>query len=224
MSERREPPRTVVAVDIETVSLHPSGVVWEFGAVRRSAEPTAGTWRRTWSVMLKDPDLRHADPEALAVGRFYDRHNSSKGPLLSGVDFARRIEEATANAVVLVNNAAFDIPRMERVLRSHARLPRWWYRPIDVVDMGRGWIASNMALAAAVSHEIETEMWSDLVGRDPHQMSSAEVSRALGVPLPNDDERHTALGDARWVLRMYDAICGRANPAGAVGRGGEVDG
>lgn len=37
---------------------------------------------------------------------------------------------------------------------------------------------------------------------------SDDLSRACGVEPPTEDERHTALGDARWVMRLYDAITG----------------
>ncbi len=39
---------------------------------------------------------------------------------------------------------------------------------------------------------------------------SDELSRACGVEPPNEEERHTALGDARWVKRWYDHIIGSA--------------
>lgn len=37
---------------------------------------------------------------------------------------------------------------------------------------------------------------------------SDDLSRACGVEPPTEDERHTALGDARWVKRWYDHIMG----------------
>ncbi|QOH55230.1 3'-5' exonuclease family protein [Rhodococcus rhodochrous] len=39
---------------------------------------------------------------------------------------------------------------------------------------------------------------------------SDELSRACGIEPPTEDERHTALGDARWVKRWYDHIMGGA--------------
>ncbi|WP_072814308.1 hypothetical protein [Rhodococcus zopfii] len=37
---------------------------------------------------------------------------------------------------------------------------------------------------------------------------SDDLSRACGVEPPTPEERHTALGDARWVKRWYDHITG----------------
>lgn len=39
---------------------------------------------------------------------------------------------------------------------------------------------------------------------------SDDLSRAVGVKPPGPDERHTAMGDAQWALRWYDAITGGA--------------
>lgn len=39
---------------------------------------------------------------------------------------------------------------------------------------------------------------------------SDDLSRACGVEPPTEEERHTALGDARWVQRWYDHIIGSA--------------
>ena len=38
---------------------------------------------------------------------------------------------------------------------------------------------------------------------------SDELSAALGVTITEDD-RHTALGDAKWAMRIYDAVMGGA--------------
>jgi hypothetical protein len=40
---------------------------------------------------------------------------------------------------------------------------------------------------------------------------SEELSRAVGVDPPEAAERHTALGDARWAMRLYDVVMG--NPS-----------
>jgi len=35
---------------------------------------------------------------------------------------------------------------------------------------------------------------------------SDDLTAALGLDPVPEDERHTALGDARWVMRIYDAV------------------
>ena len=51
-----------------------------------------------------------------------------------------------------------------------------------------------------------------VVGYDGRTISLAppwksdDLSRACGVTPPEGDDRHTALGDARWVMAWYDAM------------------
>lgn len=52
--------------------------------------------------------------------------------------------------------------------------------------------------------DVETLIAGKLGIRPPWK--SDELSKAIGVEPPNDDERHTAIGDARWVKRMYEAV------------------
>lgn len=40
-------------------------------------------------------------------------------------------------------------------------------------------------------------------------MTTHDLARAVGVEPPTD-ERHTAMGDARWAMAVYDAITGGA--------------
>jgi len=37
---------------------------------------------------------------------------------------------------------------------------------------------------------------------------SDDLSRLIGVEPPGEDDRHTALGDARWAQRVWDAVMG----------------
>jgi hypothetical protein len=39
---------------------------------------------------------------------------------------------------------------------------------------------------------------------------SDDLSRLIGVEPPGEAERHTALGDARWAVRVWDAVLGSA--------------
>jgi hypothetical protein len=35
---------------------------------------------------------------------------------------------------------------------------------------------------------------------------SDQLMEAIGVPVPSDEQRHTALGDAQWAMATYDAV------------------
>lgn len=55
------------------------------------------------------------------------------------------------------------------------------------------------------------EVWSVTPSVTIPPWRSDDLSRTCGVEPPSDDERHTALGDARWALRWYDAMTGGAS-------------
>jgi hypothetical protein len=44
------------------------------------------------------------------------------------------------------------------------------------------------------------------MAKDTKPISSRGLSRQIGVEPPAEGVAHTALGDARWVRDMYDAI------------------
>lgn len=92
----------------------------------------------------------------------------------------------------------------------------------------RGIAGSDLASALEVFRaKARTPQAGMLLGADAHRVlavlgeiaddapappalpwSSDELSRACGVEPPPPADRHTALGDARWVMRWYDTITG----------------
>ena len=71
----------------------------------------------------------------------------------------------------------------------------WEYHLVDVEALAAGWLAAG--------HD-----WSQgppVGDRATPPWSSEELSRAVGVD-PDDFDRHTALGDARWAAAIYDAV------------------
>lgn len=67
-------------------------------------------------------------------------------------------------------------------------------------------INTRVMEAAVEVDEVEKELAAVL----RPDCRSDDLSRACGVEPPAEDERHTALGDARWVKRWYDHIVGGA--------------
>lgn len=182
-------------IDTETTGVHPNRQVWEIAMIRRD-----DMGERCLSMFV-DVDLSEADPFGLSVGRFYERHpygrllSSSQGTQL----FADRAstQSAAAERVATWTHGAhlvgavpnFDAETLAALLRAHGLIPAWHYHLIDVEALAVG------ALAAG-GREVGPPWKSD------------ELSRALGVEPASDEERHTALGDARWAMRLYDAIVG----------------
>jgi hypothetical protein len=186
-------------IDTETTGVHPSRQVWEIAMIRREDG-------RTQEVhFFVDVDLESADPFGLKVGGFYDRHpagrwlsNQGGGSIEFpwGTGAGRHLDKATAARVVarfthgahLVGAVPnFDAETLAPLLRDENLTPAWHYHLVDVEALAVG------ALAAG--------------GQPPIlPWRSDDLSKTLGVEPPSDNERHTAMGDARWAMRLYDAI------------------
>jgi DNA polymerase III epsilon subunit-like protein len=100
---------------------------------------------------------------------------------------------------------SFDADVLDRRMRAHGICPSWHYHLIDVEALaigylrGRGWPKAHWGDPEARSGE----------AFDPAQLpwKSDDLSAALGVTV-SDEDRHTALGDAKWAMRVYDAVMG----------------
>lgn len=189
-------------IDTETTGVHPNRQVWEIAMIRREE----GIEDRELSFFV-DVDLSEADPFGLSVGRFYERHphgqflSSQSAPkrAVSRAQAAERVATWTHGAHLVGAVPNFDAETLAPLLRAHGMIPAWHYHLIDVEALAVGFLAG---LAAAPIQIIET-------GR-PQPVAlpwnSDDLSRACGVEPASEEERHTALGDARWAMRLYDAI------------------
>lgn len=196
MTDIQTPPLPLAFVDTETTSLQANRRAWEVAILRREYDPdgTPASEKTTW-IIIEDLDLSYADPTALRIGRFYDRHPAynrkalpdlvdGRSPeVLSEWRASKVIEHATRGAVIVGVNPTFDVITLERMLTRHKLAPAWHYSPVDVKSM-------------AIAHGGRPGMKSD------------DLSRLVGVEPPTVG-RHTALGDAMWARDLYDALATR---------------
>jgi hypothetical protein len=80
-------------------------------------------------------------------------------------------------------------------MRANGICPSWHYHLIDVENLAVGYLAG---VGVATRQ----------VGAPKPPWDSEELSRLVGVEPPSEEERHTALGDARWAMRLYDVVMG----------------
>lgn len=191
-------------IDTETDGVHPDRQVWEVAIIRRDDD---GPRQTQFYVEL---DLSTADPFGLKVGGFYDRH--PLGMVLSGAHPTNylwrqmtKMRSAAALEVARWTHGAhlvgavphFDHEVLGNLLRSNGLTPAWHYHLIDVEAMAVGWLAGcGTGMSSPQDHIVAPPWKSDALSRD------------CGVEPPTDDERHTALGDARWAMRWYDRMMG----------------
>jgi DNA polymerase III epsilon subunit-like protein len=178
---------TWLALDTETTGLRPDRhVPWEVAAVEPDGTEHIWRWRPS------DLEMLYADPDALAIGRFADR-----APDCRSHDDVRRAAAEIADLVdgrtIVGSNPAFDVAMLTRFLAGWDHDWTAHYRTIDVPTVAAGWLQGRAAgVRATAPPESVALPWS-----------SHRLSQACGIDPPGDDERHTALGDARWVARWF---------------------
>lgn len=185
-------------IDTETDGVHPTRRPWEIAMIRRDAY---GEREISFYVEI---DLSTADPFGLKVGRFWERHPLGLAISLWGADAvkpqagmvcslnsaARHVARFTHGAHLIGAVPNFDSEVLARLLREHGILPGWHYHLQDVETLAVGYLRG-------MGKPVPELPWN-----------SDELMAAIGVEVPTDLVRHTALGDARWAMRTYDKIMG----------------
>ena len=189
----------VCFVDCETTGLDPDRhAIWEVGLI------TPDGAEHLWQFPV---DEMSADPVALDIGRYWDRHWSTDNDvdpldatyhaherksrrknfpsegrsIRPSQSWARYFRDLTAGCHLAGAVVSFDEERLRRLLHSAGVLHRWNYHLVDVEGLAAG-----------------------ALGVDP-PWDSEELSRRIGVD-PGKFDRHTALGDARWAKAVYGAV------------------
>ncbi|NUO57261.1 MAG: hypothetical protein HOV78_11385 [Hamadaea sp.] len=174
----------ICVVDTETDGLHQGRRIWEVAMIRRDDE---GERERSFFVGL---DMRYSDLKGLEIGRFFDRHPSGrkvsgKDPLpglppLCKHDAAREIMQFTFGAQLVGAVPSFDAEGLAGLLRSEGYLPAWKHRLRCVETLTSGFLRREVG-------------------------GLRDCAEALGLDFPQDVQ-HTALGDARMALQIWDAV------------------
>lgn len=180
-------------IDTETTGVHPDRRVWEVAMIRRD-----DVGERELVIQIGNVDLSNADPFGLKVGGFYERAAKyGRVPegtrVMSEVAAAKYVEEWTRGAHLVGAVPNFDADCLDKMLRRHLLIPAWHYHLVDVEAMAVGYLNAQ-------GNKISPP-WK-----------SNELAQACGVELPTEEERHTALGDAKWAMRWYDAMTWTVTP------------
>ncbi|SNY28933.1 3'-5' exonuclease [Paractinoplanes atraurantiacus] len=195
----------IVFIDTETTSLRPDRRAWEIGMIiRPDAASTLHDVEERWFIRVDDLDLGNADPKALEIGRFYERHpafaeNPDGDPFepdgLLEYWVMHKVERLTRGAHLVGLVPSFDAEVLAARMREHGFCPSWHHRLIDARTMAAGWVAA---------HNPDVDM------RPP--WNSEWMCAQLGVEQPSPGDQHTALGDARFARDLYDRVGGALGP------------
>jgi hypothetical protein len=182
----------LVFLDTETTGLAIDADIWEFAAVRREddgSETDLHLFIEHDEAKCKNlPESFLADHYARfpSHGRETKRRDAAweiyhfiQGGLLDSPD--------KPHVVGAVPN--FDTERLSRMFRVviEQRKDPWHHHLIDVENLVVGWLAGRGKASPS-------RPWD-----------SNELSRLVGVD-PDDFVRHSAMGDARWAMAIYDAV------------------
>lgn len=229
---------TIVALDLETTGLdRDRHHIWEIGAiVRGHRNPTLDG---EWHIMMR-PNLADADPQALRIGRYYERATPYLGgAAATAIDYviaaphgtatqdahrttiARWLAQILDGATIVGANPAFDAAFMARFLRSHGQAPTWHHHLVDVAALAAGYL-----VGLRDGYNDSVDWLADFHNASPHRGScqvpppdrdtvaapsvpwrTSDVAGRLVIECP-PEQRHTALGDARWALAIYDRVMG----------------
>ena len=175
----------LVFIDTETDGLHPGRKAWEIALIRRDH------LGQTETHFFVGIDIRDSNPDALSIGRFWDRHPSGRKMaglktlpdsvnVLTQHDAAKEVMRWTFGAHLVGAIPSFDAETFARMLRSNGYLPSWHHRLycIESIVMGH-------------------------FGRPVGGLRAC--AEAVGVMVP-DGAEHTAMGDARTVAEIWDVV------------------
>lgn len=177
------------SVDLETTGLDERRQeAWEVGIVIPASpgEPERDT---DVEILYQFPIRRwaEAEPEALAVGQFHERYVSPPAGWaydpafkmhVKAIEAARAIADLTAGLHPLGAAVQFDLRFLAELLRAWGQNPQWHHRVLDLGSFAAG-----------------------VVGAD-----GPIPTRTLSETLVENTAAHTALGDARWNLEVYERL------------------
>ncbi|HVX20904.1 MAG TPA: hypothetical protein VHB02_06135 [Acidimicrobiales bacterium] len=195
-------------IDTETTGLDPDWhQIWEIGLIVR--EEGCPDQEFCWQLPV---DLLMADPIALEVGRFHQRHAQGYAwdrdrpedvpTVYSRESVAWSIAKLTHGAHLVGAVVSFDEERVRRLLRENNLIPPWHSHLVTVEALAAGYLAGvgQQAMNDGLIQEVDMH-------RVAPPWNSEELSRAVGVE-PEKFDRHTAMGDARWAMAIYEAVMG----------------
>lgn len=176
----------IVFLDTETTGLDlRRNEVWEFAAIRREADGT----EREFHTFVRHNRMKVDLPEPF-LSDYKARYDHDAA--LDGWKFTEFLVPIFAGRPHIVGAVPdFDIYRIERKMFLEAAILEgegypWHYHLIDIESMAVGYLRN-----------LKTDF--------PLPWDSDKISAALGVTPPSA-ERHTAMGDVRWVRDMWNAM------------------
>ena len=174
----------LIFCDSETTGLdRKTRLIWDLAYIIR--DPGEADVERQFYM---DVDLHKADPFALNIGRYWQRHPNPYRSFRSeddeGVTSRFEVVHAVAQdfkgATLVGAVPSFDEETLAKLLRAHGMRETWHYHLVDVETLAAGRV------------------------RLPPPWNFDVLLAEFDLAQNND--RHTAIGDARLVRDLYDKV------------------
>lgn len=215
----------IVFTDTEFTTLDRGGrQVWEIGAVVR--DPGKEDVEVEWQIR---PDLTHASPDSLRIGRYYRRNRvldrqpgtavTIVGPglpevrpgdplpgerFVSCVTVAACLAAMVDGATVVGAVISADDLALHEFMRINGQLwtPHYRIRCVETLALGfvHGLVAERYS---GPGRQVDVDVLVDAIPPAPYDPKT--LSRLVGVD-PPPEEQHRALVDARWARDVWDAV------------------
>lgn len=202
-------------VDLESTALGPLARPWEVAVIARHATAEGGDRpadiEYLWHVEYTYRSLPDGtNPEALAIGGWPERGAGLDGVVYradvaeegvrvaAGAEFvvARQVHELLAGVVLVGVGVHFDAAVLSAMFLRHGLDPEpWHYAIFDLKAATWGYARGGYRCGEPVEESVLLL-----------PVRSEAIAGWLGIQPPAGEERHTALGDARWARDVYDAI------------------
>ena len=192
----------LIFMDTETITLTTGpDVIWEWAMIRREPDGTeteAHMFIRHDTAKMDLPDSFREDYDA----RYNDARAWDLADAAKGIHTLTSDNGTTGRPHVVGAVPSFDTERLALLFAEYGLTPGWHYHIQDVESLAIGHLRGRLRWGAPAVDER-----GRLVEVTTPPYSSDALSEALGVIVP-DIGRHTAMGDARWVRALWDAIHG----------------
>lgn len=181
----------VVVVDVETTDLDPHNrLVWDVGMVVLSPD-LQFEQEHQFFVELTEREIKRANPESLDIGGFDDRYNVYEA--LGKNTAAGKVLDITTGNILAGICVDFDAVSLENLLTPLDKRPAWNYHLLDIRTLAIGYVFGGMK---------GNENYEDVI----FPLKQDDVARMLGVEPISENDRHTAIGDARFGAEILRAV------------------
>lgn len=170
--------------------------VWQFPVDESTADPFALNighyWDRRWNTVDDIPwiDAIYNAHQSSSRRKHFPDEGRAVAPSSAWCSYFRGL---TAGLHLCGAVPSFDEERLRRLFVANGLIHRWHYHVIDVEALAVGHLYGRRSTPGGIGVAVP---WN-----------SNDLSRSVGVD-PDEFDRHTALGDARWAKAIYEAVTG----------------